>query len=430
MKHSFLILAVLLLLPLAACKDIGQETAQTPVPTSTPAPYEPGLTYHEVYDPDADFDNRLGRGHPGFAESEDAYYYISSLGNYIYYYDKLSGERGVLCGKPECVHDELELNEDCSGLVRAGAVINYYEGKLYYVGYSNFGDSEIRHSLYRENPDGTGRERLFPFTCDSQHAPGGGIAIHRGKLYGWGNSYIVDSAVPKNDANCSCWDLETGEQTLIYERSDEVSDTRLSVFAFGKYIYICDSYFYPDDPDRGTTVTIMRWNTEVETLETVYSGEGYSGRYYSIWVEAESRIFFAPTIEPDRIESSRVYLLSDGEVSTAVTVDGNHAMFLLDGAFAFLHIGKYAEQQHALITDYDGNVLYEGSLSFDVLSEIQISPENVPPPSAVYGSSDAIYIVFTIRNSGGASGICECIVRYDLGDGKIVDSKLLCVSKW
>ncbi len=148
MKHTFLILAVLLLLPIAACKNIGYEAEPTAAP-STPAPYESGMTYHDVYDPDTDFDNRLGRGYPGFAESEDAYYYISSLGNYIYYYDKLSGERGVLCGKPECVHDELELNEDCSGLVRAGAVINYYKGQLYYVGYSNFGDSQIRHSLYR-----------------------------------------------------------------------------------------------------------------------------------------------------------------------------------------------------------------------------------------------------------------------------------------
>ena len=104
--------------------------------SSTPAPYELGMTYHEVYDPDTDFDNRFGRCAPGMLETEDAYYFVSTTGNYIYYYDKYTEERGVLCGKPECVHDELEINESCSGYVRASGNghANFYDGHIYYTG--------------------------------------------------------------------------------------------------------------------------------------------------------------------------------------------------------------------------------------------------------------------------------------------------------
>jgi hypothetical protein len=50
------------------------------------------------------FDNRFMSAFADIAETEDAYYLHSSFSgsNYLYYYDKASGESGVLCGKPEC----------------------------------------------------------------------------------------------------------------------------------------------------------------------------------------------------------------------------------------------------------------------------------------------------------------------------------------
>ena len=36
------------------------------------------MTYHEVYDPETDYDNCFGRGDLGVAETEDAYYVIFS----------------------------------------------------------------------------------------------------------------------------------------------------------------------------------------------------------------------------------------------------------------------------------------------------------------------------------------------------------------
>ncbi len=425
-KKTLILLLALLLLPIAACKNIGYEAEPTAAP-SIPAPYESGMTYHDVYDPFTDFDNCFGRGYPGFAESEDAYYYISTVGNYIYYYDKLTGERGVLCGRPECLHDKNEINEDCNGCIRADGIINYYKGQLYYTGYSDYGDSQVRRSLYRMEPDGTKRERLFPFTCSIQYYPGITL-IHRGKLYGWTNNSVVESAAPMQNANLSCWDIETGEYKLIYDRTDEVSNARLSVFCFGKYVYICDSYFYPNDLERGTTVIILRWDTEKEELESVYRGDGYSGCYFNIWVESENRIFFAPIMEPDKSGSITVYCLCDSEVSAAVTVEGSYSAFLIDGAFLFFGRGVGLDEQYALITDFEGSTLYEGDWDIDVLEALPGSPDCIGY-SAVYGSKDTVYIVYELDYRKDPR-FRQCIVRYDLSDGEIVDSKLLCVSKW
>ncbi|MBO4879699.1 MAG: hypothetical protein J5544_05520 [Clostridia bacterium] len=410
--------------------DTGFDPAGTITPSATQRPSDPGPTYREVYDPETDFDNRFGRGNPGMAESEDAYYYISSHGNYVYYFDKFSEDRDVLCGKPECLHDKIEVNQECNGYVRSGAAnIGYYCGKLYYIGYSTAGDSIVKHSLYRMNPDGTERKRLFPFTCESQYFPGS-FLLHRGKLYGWGNHEIVESAVPKFNLNISCWDLETGEQTLIYDRTDVVNYVQFSVFCFGKYIYMCDSLFYPDDPGKGTTVIIMRWDTETERLQTLYRGEGYSGEHYQIWVEAENRIYFASMANPANYMISPVYCLCGGEVETAFTVDGHYSIFLIDGAVVFLYLPYNLEEHHAIITDYEGNVLYEGSWSIDALRELSLDPAAAKAGfGAVYGDRETIYVnyrFFAYRNGG----INECIIRYHIRGGEIADSKVLCAARW
>ena len=115
--------------PLAA--PTGHTSTAAP---STSAPYEPGMTWHEVYDPNTDFDNRFGRGDIGVVETEEAYYFqpIDPAGGYLYYYDKLCDDCGVLCPRPECMHTDdscnarlharagtlsiLLSNPDCSGI--------------------------------------------------------------------------------------------------------------------------------------------------------------------------------------------------------------------------------------------------------------------------------------------------------------------------
>ena len=157
-------------------------------------------------------------------------------------------------------------------------------------------------------------------------------------------------------------------------------------------------------------------------------GEGFGGSYYDIWVEAENKIYIAP-IFSENFEKTNVYCLSNGEVSIAVSVEGAYCPRLIEGAFAFLALSNNIEEQHVIITDYEGNVLYEGGWSFDALNELPGEP-NWGSFAAVYGDRDTIYIIYYVNDNRIASGMRQCIVRYDIQDGEIVDSKLLCVSKW
>ncbi|MBR5619509.1 MAG: hypothetical protein IKW76_07225, partial [Clostridia bacterium] len=65
-----------------------------------------------------DFDNRFGGGQSSVIETDAAYYFTAPGGTYLYYYDKVSGERDVLCGRPECIHDVEPENKSCNGFVR------------------------------------------------------------------------------------------------------------------------------------------------------------------------------------------------------------------------------------------------------------------------------------------------------------------------
>ena len=101
-------MACMVLLSLASCTGKGTEDADNSS-TGTTAPEiaeAPESTVKPESAPrEDDFDNRFGQGCVNLAETEDAYYFSPPNGNYIYYHDKQAGDYGVLCAKPECMHD-------------------------------------------------------------------------------------------------------------------------------------------------------------------------------------------------------------------------------------------------------------------------------------------------------------------------------------
>ncbi|MBO4562582.1 MAG: hypothetical protein J5772_03105, partial [Clostridia bacterium] len=92
MKKTFIVLSLCLILCLAACTKAGGGAEPT-----------------AVQQDDSSFVNKFGDGYAKLIETDDAFYY-SFMSGYLYYYDKANGVSGVLCSKPECIHDAKKQN--------------------------------------------------------------------------------------------------------------------------------------------------------------------------------------------------------------------------------------------------------------------------------------------------------------------------------
>ena len=103
-------------------------------------------------------------------EMDGVYYFV--MGTSIHYCDQVSGQYGVLCGKPECEHK----GSSCNGYVGPENCLAAYDGKIYTIASSLAGTK-----LYRVNPDGTNREEVREL--DSLDGGNGRVYIHRGYVY-------------------------------------------------------------------------------------------------------------------------------------------------------------------------------------------------------------------------------------------------------
>ena len=112
-----LVLTFILTVTLASC---GKEEAIT------------GMEYVEGQDQQY-FYSDLG-SNTLFTETEDGYYYF--VGFYLCYTDKETMQSAVLCGRPDCLHQNEtnpERTLDCNAYFSGAQFLQYYDGNLYVV---------------------------------------------------------------------------------------------------------------------------------------------------------------------------------------------------------------------------------------------------------------------------------------------------------
>ncbi|MBO4879171.1 MAG: hypothetical protein J5544_02825 [Clostridia bacterium] len=445
-KLSALMIAFFLLLPclfLSACAKspsgavapdptagelTASPTAETAVTAKPYKPYEAGMTYHEVYDPETDFDNRFGRGDFGVAETEDAYYFqpFDSTGGYLYYFDKATGESGPLCGKPECTH----TGDSCSAKLhgRAGT-LSCLNGRLYYI-VENDGprsDELSRAACYSVALDGTDRRREFKMPCEFEDSAYT-IQLHRGKFYGAGYMNAVTEGKIGFHLTVTGWDAETGEFQRIFsaDRASAYSAPRL--FFFGKYIYFCfDANAAAVAGGGYAALEVWRFDTETGALENVFTGE-MPGCRYTLWVEAEDRIYVMPTL-PNPDVPAAAYLINGGELSTACEFGDYGGLALLDGAFQWYYGHPEDGTFELRLVDFDGNNIYSGSVDLGCIGEALPGYEF----AAFYGcfgdGHTVIYCVSAEERDGGGS--IDCFIRMVFpGGGAEPTVTFLCAAEY
>ncbi len=399
----------------------GSDASDTPSFADT---HETGKTFSE------NFDNRFGRGFESIVETKDAYYYCYSSGHYIYYYDKPGGIYGVLCPKPECMHDENEpANKNCSGFINSHAKSLFSSvGKLFYVASARTADF-IGPALFGMNIDGTGKEMVMKLDfgetqnlCWPQR-----FDLHRGKLYGWIEYEKVESGAPSLCFAVVCIDTETGDYKTIYEKKNCGTSIIPALFYIDNHLY----FTVPDIGEvSGTSILdVYRWNMETETLEVLYSsGEsGVYGALFDIWVEEDGSVWLIP-IALKQGKNAELYRISDGELQTVFEFQDYGSTHLIGGGA----VNVTQPRHEIIVADREGSILKRIENDFSFLEELNYSVDTSRCTLWVYGDIKELLVVYqsmVFEHEDGSSGSGSCLVRYDLTEDE-PQAQLLAVSPW
>lgn len=198
-------------------------------------------------------------------ETEDTIYYMMYMAErLIHYYNKDTGEGGILCGKPECTHKE----DSCNAYAIEAGGLNIYDGRIWFITWNPSAAGSI---LYAMDLDGTNREKI-----QSLSYQGGGntkIHLHRGYVYiGSVQSEVTEG---KSSYHLTITRQEIGNPTdepeIIYENRGRMSQLFRYIFKGNKMYGYCQSAegsgieltteLFVCDLKKGTTEVLSRWDS-------------------------------------------------------------------------------------------------------------------------------------------------------------------------
>ena len=213
----------------------------------------------------------------GITESPNGYYFLSGTVNcYLYFYDNNTKKVCPVCNKPDCLHaDEPDSTKiaDCNAFL--GLYIrfmNYYNDHIYYVSTVASQTGEI-DSLFREEPDGTGRKLIYKF-----REPVSLLQIHRGYAY-----YSTVDEDAQSDPNSTAKrkfalyriNLDNPGNPEILYNGDQILGQLEYMLCYGNSVYYSIDY-YTDASMEHDVFFINKTNIETgKTTKIADNGGGF-----------------------------------------------------------------------------------------------------------------------------------------------------------
>ena len=428
-KTIAIILAALLLLPLAACAG-GKIPAPTAGPDTTPTPgetaapdgdaYAPDLSY----DPATDFDQRLGmNGNMSTViETEDVYYWLQADDGYLRYCEKDGSDWGVVCGKPECVHDNgnpiaYHRERNCNGYVgSARAFMWMLDGKIYFVNdYEYLKDTASCGTIVRMDPDGTNKETVKaipkPTTPYGEGFWPSYYYYHRGMLYCFIFADFIDKAEPAQPFLVMAFPLDGDDWITIYDSGRDFHYG--SIMPAGDYCYIIDNAWNYEDPSilyedfyegainlAWNKTTILRWCSVTGETETVFSGDRINLSEY--WIDEDGNFFTVSEFE-EGVGRKSVLRLADGEWEKVLDFEDPDVHYTIRSLSDGIVIARdYKEYNRngmdpdidIWIKRYDGTTVYKGKLPMAWLDTME-ETKTLERAGLVCGNENELLCIFT-----------------------------------
>lgn len=311
------------------------------------------------------------------AETEDTIYYIGDYDCFIKYVDKATGITGVLCGRPDCKHND----ETCSAYT---AVLGPYclftnDGRLYWV--CDSVDNFKTCSLYSVALDGTGRREELAIDTELLGRNVGSyrnFAFQEGCLYYGVIEYEIENGETVYYNYVRAFPLDSKEEdfVILQEKSEVNSgvDT-LTMQFYGNSLYIITNNLSRAVVEDGPTLydfRLRRWNVETHELETLYEDLGSSLHFTSeLWVTDEGVYFDRHSWKSPGSPVVGIYRydFETGECGFQfdIGVDGTNVGIADDLITGFtINNSGGVYDYHIVMKDFDGNILSDETYTFDL----------------------------------------------------------------
>lgn len=193
----------------------------------------------------------------------------------IVYTDKATGISLPLCGKPECLHNDVTCNASAGPLGIAGLAV--YDGKLYW---GLCGNSVIQ----RMNLDGTGRETVCATSLNFRENMNANpmVMFHRGYYYMAGTKHqLIINGKAASLVTVRAQPLDGGDSVTILERTLDFMGPTCLLKPVGNDIYILVQGFDYTDPENEegeySCLELYRWDSKTRKGEQLLSWRGTPG---------------------------------------------------------------------------------------------------------------------------------------------------------
>lgn len=411
-----------MLLTLCACSNGSEKQAsseptdisaaeETAVPTDTEPSEEPNTVTVEpfVFDPETDFDNRTVNGISSFIDLDEAYIYqYGALLSPVFYWDKTTEESGVLCSKPECVHND----GDCGGWLGNLAKLGYYKGRLYWITFPYNAGGQSVYTLNSMNVDSTDRREEHRFTIETAGDYAQRMFIHRGFAFLLYNKKVVENTEPMVGERIDLFDLSSGDIKTIFETRTRYGANILLQFG-GDNIYILSSRA---EDENSLSVSLDSYNI-------ITGGVGHSEYRIErpeMWINdfrltPDGKILLALDTDYEDYPGG-VYKIEDGVISEAFRFDdGEHvfAPLFADGAVCAITLVEREPKKYMFwITDYEGNTIYKGEVPMEYRNSIAEQHVTMGR-NILVGIGSSLYTTWE-ENVGNDERDEFFLVRYDI----------------
>lgn len=427
-KSLVVILAALFLISIAACSDGRTQTAnETTEPTDiiyrTAAPEETPVLALEpfVFDRETDVDNRFVKCvSNSFVEFPDYDIYQFGFGfGPVYYWDKTTGEVGVLCNKPDCDH----TGGDCNGSTGNLSMLNYYAGRLYWLSYPYRETGKNCYSVYSMDVDSTDRREEYRFDLEKEGCFPGNMYVHRGKIFFTTLYRAIENGAPGYEKSVEVLTLGSNDRKSVCEIKSSSSAPIYAQFG-GDNAYFLTSELN----DEGfLAVYLTQYNIVTEASES----REYVIERPEMWISGcyltpDGKLYIAMFTDYEEYPGG-VYRIDDDEITEVFAFeDGEHMYSVSFGDRVVCAITLLSPNPKSFliwITDLDGNTVYKGELPMGYRSAISESSETNGRDLLV-GSGSSLFVM--ANESLVSGGTAMVLVKYDFSsDG--IDEEVIAV---
>lgn len=363
------------------------------------------------------------------AETTDTIYFISFSEQYLKYTDKASGISGILCGKPECRHED----KDCNAYLDWTKALFVKEERLYWIASLD----GLQYNLYSMALDATDRRTELELPQELTKTFSGLY------LYTFDDDCLYLADVKKevvdgeptytNYVGAFPFDAKAEPYVILQEESQyHYYGGTMMIQAYGGYLYILTTE--EAGPVEAETAAppyrlrLRRWDLVNGGMETLYEEQDHTPQSaYDLWV-LDGAVLFSRDFDGEdfRHELCR-YDLESGKCEHLFDVKERYGMsHVVDGLVSGQELtwsDGAPDEFHVTLHDFEGNLLLDDVYRLDFPNEF--AEEDIPQLDLIGRDENYVYYSFytSVVDEAPAATNYASIIRVALDGG---GAEILC----